>query len=211
MKTIIAAALAASFALPASAAIIDVNDVLSSAGLGAMIVAAPADISDNAAQADAMRGFNEKQGVTLAADLSVDGGVIAAGTLVNSHMIYLDRATNNRLTHGLGAAPVIWEFDGAILGVMSDSTGSFEAASNAELGALGTTYPGSFTARGFEGNDNYAISAMGANFLEVGMEVTEPGDWIRVVTSAAPIPLPAAGWMMIAALGGIALLGRKKA
>jgi hypothetical protein len=91
---------------------------------------------------------------------------------------------------------------------MSDRHGDLEAASTGILGALGTTYPATgFAARGMEsgGNgiydDSYSIAG---KFLTVDMYVSQPGDWIRVVT--APVPVPAAAWMGLMLMGGLGLV-----
>jgi hypothetical protein len=189
------------FALSANATLIGVNAVTSSAGDMAAIIAAPPDIGDDAATNTAQQGFNELQGVTLVANLPVDGGVITPQT-VNSQMIFLNSEGDTTLNH-IG---VDWTFDGIILGVMSDTGGTLEAGSNSILGALGTTYPGAFSLRGFESNDSY--SGIGTNVLTVNMNVIEPGDWIRVVT--APIPEPGTILLLGSGILGIAVAGRRK-
>ena len=180
---------------PAGATLISVSGPNSNLGSAPAIIGAPADVTDDAASNTGMQGFDERQDVLLGAALSVDGGSIAAGTRVNSHMIFLNTVGNTDASQ----ANVIWTFDGIVLGVMSDSTGTLEVASSAILGAIGTIYPAAaFTARGLESNnggdgpnDGYTIAG---NTLIVAMHVTEPGDWIRVVTA---VPEP----------GTIALLG----
>jgi hypothetical protein len=154
-----------------------------SGGAGGGLIASPAsvleDVSEGGAANTLQQGFNEQQCVQLASDLSVDGGVILAGTILNSHMIFL-----NTDESGPGASDtgVVWEFDGPILGVMSDNQGALEVASSPFLGAVGTVYPGSpFPARGFESVDGYVVAG---NMLTVSMTTMEPGDWIRVVTLA---------------------------
>lgn len=69
---------------------------------------------------------------------------------------------------------------------MSNRNGSLEVNSSSILGAIGTVYPGAaFAARGLESNDHYAVSG---NQITVKMSVTEPGDWIRVVTASKSVP-----------------------
>ena len=115
---------------------------------------------------------------------------------------------------GLNTNAVTFTFDGLILGVMSDRGGTLEAASSSFLGAAGTTYPGAFGARGMEGgpldglfdNDWYATSGMS---IRLGMRVTEPGDWIRVVTVSA-VPVPASMLLFGTALAGLGGLSARR-
>ena len=154
---------------------------------GPDIIPAPASIVDDPPGATNVheQAFDEAQCVDLPRDVAVDGGgVLLAGTVVSSHMIFLN-------TDGPGLAEdfcQLWAFDGFVLGVMSNSNGSLEVASSDILGAAGTVYPlAPFVARGMEGNnpdcqlagDGYTVAG---NTIEVTMRVTEPGDWIRVVT-----------------------------
>ncbi|WP_281222727.1 PEP-CTERM sorting domain-containing protein [Photobacterium sanguinicancri] len=196
MKKLTIAALVTSslFAANASATILSVSSGTSSAGFSGQITLAPGLVTDAAVTNQAQQGFNEQQLVSLAADLAVDGGTIAQGTNVASHMIFLNKATSE--SGVLSHIGVEWMFDGKILGVMSDPGGTLEAASNALLGAAGTIYPGAFGARGMEGSDSYTIDG---DKLTVTMRVTQPGDWIRVITD---VPEPAS-----MALFGLGLMG----
>lgn len=198
----------------ANAVLIGTNGSVSSAGGVASIIAAPPDVNDDAAFNDAIQAFNEIIGHVLTADLSVDGGIISKGTRVDSHMIFLNSGPGNSgalVEHGAGGNrnTATFTFDGDILGVMSDGPGALEVASSPFLGAIGTLYPvAAFAARGLEGNPSDGrrnddwYEALGST-ISLGMRVTEPGDWIRVVTvSTVPIPaaLPLLG-------GGLAALG----
>jgi len=190
----------------ANASLIGVSGPNSQLGAAPAIIAAPPDVRDDAAWNLGMEGFDEQQSVILPGNISVDGsGTILAGTLVDSHMIFLNTGPGNN-TQANSHFNVTWTFDGNILGVMSDGTGSLEVASSPVLGAAGTIYPGvPFGARGLEGNsgpggpfpnDGYTISGNTLS-IGVGMSVTEPGDWIRVVTA----PIPAPGALLLGSLG----------
>jgi len=174
------AAMARLGAAGADAAIIEVIHL---AGLPGLIIAPPAEALDDAiASATHMLGFDERQNVTLTADLAVDGGAIPAGTTVSSHMILLNMPTGLPAAFGINE----WRFAGRILGVMSDRDGRLEAASTAQLGAPQTHYPqAGYGFRGIETNDRFAITA--PNVLRVELHVWQPGDWIRVITGPAPV------------------------
>lgn len=171
---------------------------------GVKLASPPADSGNNGVGDDAAQlGFDERQVVVLAAALTVDGGVIPAGTAVNSHMILLNHESAADFTF-LSVLNVSWTFNGAVLGVMSDIGGTLEAASSTLLGAPGTLYPGPFNNRGLElapgsllrgagGITNEGYTIVG-NTLIVGMQVAQPGDWIRVITAATAEDCKKGGW-----------------
>jgi len=192
---------------PAEATIISFTPGLSSFGASASIIAAPGQVLNSVVFNRAQQGFDERQGVLLGANLSIDGGSIAAGTTVDSHMIFLNKQDG---VPGTLSHTVTWTFGGAILGVMSNTSGSLEVASSALLGAVGTVYPGAaFANRGLEGSgDGYTILG---NQLTLTMVVTQPGDWIRVVTAPEPIPEPGTMLLLGTGVAGLALRRRRRA
>jgi hypothetical protein len=146
---------------------------------GGVVIGPPGSVVPGATTGLAQQGFDELLGVALGVNVSVDpfggGAMIPAGTFVNSHMIFLD--TGGAAVGGVQA----WCFCGRVLAVMSDVGGNLESLSNGALGAPGTTYPAAAAFRGLEPGDGYAIAG---KTLLVNMNVTTPGDWIRVVTAA---------------------------
>jgi hypothetical protein len=176
---------------------------------GQDIIATPASVIDDTPGATNthQQAFNEQQNVLLTTNLGIDGGSISSGTWVNSHMIFFNTQGNSTSTD----ANVKWTFDSIILGVMSDKPGNLEAASNGILGSLTTNYPGSFGTRGLEGADSYSVAG---NMITLTMRVSEPGDWIRVVTqgsgSHSPVPEPGTILLLGTGLVGIVAWRRKK-
>jgi hypothetical protein len=163
----------------AYAAIIAVDGPPSSRGEAAAIIVAPPSVYDDAFFADAMRGFDERQGVVLRKKLLVDGGSVAAGTAVDSHLIFLSPYPDHPTRH----VAVTWRFSGPVLGVMSDTHCSLQMQTHPLLGNPGTQYPGRSAFRGMELRlgDHYEFDG---ETLTVTMTVPQLGDWIRVITAA---------------------------
>ena len=120
---------------------------------------APASVALNALENKTSAvTFDEQQGVTLAAPVAVDAinpgtynsftsaiGTIPAGTVVDSHLIHSDLTSSGSTIRRAGSVT----FKGDILGVVAGA--SRLAASDSALGAVGTTYAGTYRWRGLEG------------------------------------------------------------
>lgn len=194
--------------VPARGTLISVMGPESTSGYAPEIIEAPSDTRNNVTPYSRQVGFDEKQGVMLPSDVKVDGGgVVAAGTMVSSHMIYLERLRGAGQPASVWHLGVDWTFDGPILGVMSSINGGREAASQSILG-LYTTTDAQFSHRVMEANDTYSSSG---STLTVNMKVTEPGDWIRVVT-LAPLRsrVPETGGWMAAVIGVLSIAGMRR-
>lgn len=184
---------------PAQAVLIGVSGEDSRLGASARIIDAPGDVTEDAHSNFAQTGFDEQLGVLLTDDLEVDyGRFIDAGTMVDSHMIHMNTGPGDVRTRNL-QRNVEWVFDGLVLGVMSDLYGWLEFDSNSLLGLSTTLYPDRpMYARGLEGRDGYDFQD---NRLLLTMRVTEPGDWIRVITASNVTAVPEPGTLVLLSLG----------
>ena len=144
--------------------------------------------------------FAEQQNVTLAAPLAVDtGGIIAAGTKVNSYLVAANSYADTIVV--LGA-----RFGEAILGI--NYTDDSLIASDF-LGAAGTNYVICSNC-GYESGD---VASFAGKLATFSIDYSEPGDFARVITGVNAAPLPAALPMMLTGLiglGAAALRARKR-
>ena len=165
------------------------------------IISAPGNMSEDAPGAENryQQAFDEIQNFVLLEDLVTDTGIIEEGTLVSSHMIFLNTAGN-----AYASDSNTWEFSGEILGLMgvTDSSGANIAASSSFLGAPGTIYPGSFPLYGLEGGDQFSYTG---KFFTLTTQVSEPGDWVRVVTAGSGVETPEPASLLLLGSGMIGL------
>ena len=143
---------------------------VSSRGAAPAIIAAPATLNEDVAFNLGQQGFDERQCVLLLTPLEVDDGFVPAGTVVSSHMIFMNQEDGT--PGGTDHTGVEWTFDAAILGVMSDTVGNLEAAGPPILGAPGSVYGAPYGNRGLEGNDSYSFAG---NVLTLNSHITQPG------------------------------------
>ena len=203
MKRIFSAGLigVAIFSGSAQAAVLSVSGQMAIIDTPTSVTNASPNSDDN------MLVFNEIQNLVLTADLMIrnatnTGNVtLTKGTRVSSQMILLNRVEGNRRLVRAGAAT----FDGLILGLVTSTDQLL--ATDGILGAIGTSYA-TFRNRGLERGDG--MFSGDDDTLRLSLRVTQPGDWMRVVTVAA-VPVPAAGFLLFGALGGLAALRRRKA
>lgn len=140
-----------------------------------------------------VRAFNEQQGVTLLTDLAVRGGVIAAGTRVNSHFLVFDPSTSRR---AIGSVTL----SERILGVAT--TRNLLNGSNF-LGSSQVTYNFG-NSSGLEGND---IVTFAGDMLSFDLSASSPSDSIRILTA---VPEPASWTMLIAGFGLVGAAARRR-
>ncbi len=196
--------LAAAFAFVGSSASAALINVDSGHALG---IAAPTIVDDDtpATSTGAIQFFNEVSDLLLTDDLLTTTGLIKAGTRVDSHLVFL----NVDAQLGRAVTQATLSFSTEILGLITDRAGVNN--SHGLLGGLGTAYGSLY---GLNWND--AATFLGGQ-LNVQMTAQEArGDWIRVVTVAAPmiqtapVPVPASGLLIPLGLAGLAALRRRR-
>jgi hypothetical protein len=165
------------------------------------ILTPPFSVGDNDQQQNnRLYAWDEQQGVLLAAPLMTDlGGIIAAGTRVDSHGIVFDPRQSRTLVGSV-------TFDRAIVGVIWGT--SRLVATDGLLGLPTITYK-SPSARGLEQRDIPGTSFIGKTLFINDWQASSPGDNIRVLT-AGPVPEPATWAMMIAGFGLVGFAARRR-
>ncbi|SEW10872.1 VPLPA-CTERM protein sorting domain-containing protein [Cognatiyoonia koreensis] len=171
---------------------------------GGTVIASPLNVGEDNPTNSSIQAFNEGVDVLLLADLGVDGGTpISAGTRVDSHMIFLNTRGRTDVTD-----TATFTFSEMILGIMSSQAGTNLFASDGIVNGPVTYTGGNYgDNRGLEGSDTADfINVVGGMFsVNVGMHVTEPGDWVRVITASSVSPVPVPAGMLLLPTGLIAL------
>ena len=122
-------------------------------------------------------GFDEQQNVVLTSPLTAEIGSspLAAGTVVASHYVFFDPGPSLNV---IGTV----NFDANVLAICTSTT---SLASSDFLAATGVNYL-STSLRGLEAGDSVTIS--GPRQILVSVAANSPGDYVRVLTAAAPGP-----------------------
>lgn len=182
-------------------------------GGDALLGPAPASTLLDATESNTIaRAFNEASSFTLATNLPVNAtspgvytsngaltpGVIAAGTVVNSHYLYADP---------VGDGPAMYEgfmeFDQPILGVIV-LRGTLNSTDF--LGAAGTLY-GDNAARGMELSGNEAFTITLSQFrVNFRFNTSGATDDIRVITA---VPAPGVA-VMVGAVAALSVRRRQR-
>lgn len=173
----------------------------------------PTSVTDNLPGSNTdMLWFREATKATVVGNQEGLGTTgITNGQLVDTFIIFLNRASGQTLLR----RSATFTFDTQILGIFGEQGGDDFDDTNYLNGGSPTFF--SHSNFGIEnnnndalsgGNDMLAISGANGNVLDVTFSVTQPGDWVRVAVAA--VPLPAGLPLLLAGLGGLALLRRRK-
>lgn len=199
MRGLVPFMLALSLAAPASAATITALNADS-----LVLTEAPARVADRAfGNNDGVtQAFNEKSNVVFTSDMTLGGVDFLAGTAVDSHLLYHDRASgSDYITSNSG-----FSFDKKILAVIMVT--SELNATHDLFGPTGVEYLSAYGWFGLEADERNEI-VIGDFDIFTRMTVNNGFDAVRVLTAAA-VPVPAAGGLLLTALGGLAWMRRRK-
>lgn len=169
----------------------------------------------------AIQFFNEISGLVLTERLQIAPGTDASsfleiGVELDSHLVFLNPDGNDPVTTN-----AVLSFSETIIGVIKGTL--LLGRSNDLLGGA-TAYEPFDTSiprldrKSIVGLNNNDIAQVSGNQLTLTLNTTEPGDWMRVLTVAAPtvglpltaVPLPAAGLLLPFGLAGLAMMRRRK-
>jgi hypothetical protein len=209
---LIAAAIFASSAFAASASTVTVS------GSAIELDPPPLAVNNNPPPGDDdnILWFKEASNVTVSSAVTGLGGTsIGVGDVVDVYMMFLNR--DSRTSSGTAdTATATFTFTTQILGIFGQQNGSDLVLTD---GLSQTTTYSNFSSRGIEignngtfsagGGDDLITHVLGSNEVGLFLRVTQPGDWVRVVTVSA-VPVPAALPLMLVGLGGLAFVARRR-
>lgn len=208
MNTGIYVAAGLALALCASSANAVVVGGMVTSGSGSFIELDPStgfSVGNDTFQDPNLYAFNEDQNISIPSEIQVNIGTNPqAGEVVASHYVFFDPGPGTRQQGYV-------DFDADIFGVATST--AFLAASDFLINNA-VTYLNP-TLRGLESGDVVSIDPGNSKRLLVDWFAATPGDYVRVFTKEsptfdAPIPLPAAGWMLLGAVAGLAGLRRRR-
>jgi hypothetical protein len=198
----------------AHADIIGVVGPPSSLGALPLIILAPSDALNQCITTAGQVGFDEAQGVVTPVPFSADDAVvIPAGTLVDSHMIFFNQAAvGSGASHASVVwsfrRPIIavmsnetGDLEAASTPTLGSPATNYVLPPTAACVPFGPVGAAPYPARGLDstlavfpythnpcpGADCYdVIGGLGVGTLmTVGTQISQPGDWIRVITQGA--------------------------
>lgn len=213
--------------------------VVSATGNIAQITAPTSIAGNDFESASTISLFNERQGVSLTQDLSVDElaspgaeGVISSGTSINSYFLHYNPIGEGKTVMDVVATLTgTLTFDTQILALIWTGEAcewcpvtAKNLDSSDYLGAVGTQYSSNELGRGYEIGDHYS-----ANGLQDIVTISPDGfslsmvsnstipfysDQLRIITAVSPgqvteVPVPAAAWLFISALMSLSAIRRR--
>ena len=154
-------------------------------------------------EANYVQGFAERTSITLTEDVNIqlgDGsaGTLAAGTVVNSYMVYFDPEGDDLLT--VSNIDII--FDNQILGLVVSDQAMVDT--HALLGLGGLNYYGGIDMN-YGPNGAPDIELFEGSTLNVSLRASQ-GDYFRVLTVSNTVPTPGS----LALLGVAGLIGTSR-
>lgn len=157
----------------------------------------PFAVGEDQQNTDSLYAFDEQQDFLLTRDLRVSGNaVISAGTRVASHFVFFDPLT---WSHQAGSVTLSERVIGVLTSTWLLDWTDFLAAPTVDYR---TPY-----LRGIENPDVVTFSG---NTVYVDWIASTPGDYIRVLTEVAPVPLPGTAALMLGGLAGLAAMRRRR-
>lgn len=161
-------------------------------------------VGNDTFQTPNLYAFDEGQNIVIPATIAVNVGTSpVAGDTVASHYVFFD-------PKGSTSQKGYVDFDAEIYGIATQ-TSTLAASDFLALASVDYLNPG---LRGLESGDSATIDPNNAMRLLVDWTASSPGDYIRVFTKRSPsvptVPVPAGAPLLLAALGGLGLMKRRR-